>query len=307
MQTEDQIFRTRRKFAPPVDCNAVSCSRCQLLLQAYKTTIDEDTALLSGGGAKQLSQCSTAAIKIRLSEKKVLHNAVLFARTLKESLLNQPIEEEEEYGINGSGAHDETQPTGNLGGAANNYPVILEIDSEGGIREATQPTGNMAGAADNVPVAVEVGSEVSSDQHGDESDHDLQQTTGNLVGAASNVPVVAESKSDEALSKTGGLIKPGEDIKSEQVNGEIDNDEPQELCSDESKEKSEEGERERMASEEEERRRRERDENDEVVRVKGGDGGKVEGQGGGCHDDEGGGVSEKTDLEQTNQCINGKE
>ena len=275
-----------------------SCSRCQLLLQAYKTTIEEDTALLSGGGGKQLSLHSVLAIKIRLSEKKILHNAVLFARTLKESLLNQPLGAEA-HGLNG-GAHEMTQPTGNLGGATNSVPVVLEIDSEGGEHEAKQPTGNMAGVTDSVPVVVEIDDEASSDQNGDEPE--VQQTTGNLVGAANNVPVVVESK-NEVSSETSGLIKPGETVESEQVNGEVDNELPKLR-----NEKSEEGERERKPSEE---GRREREETEEVVGVKGG-GGKVEGQGGGCPDDEGGGgggggVSEKTDLEQTNQCVNGNE
>ena len=266
--------------------------RCQLLLQAYKTTIDEDTALLSGGGAKQLSPCSSVAIKIRQSEKKVLHNAVLFARTLKESLLNQPIEDEdEEYSVNG-GAHEMTQPTGNLGGAADDDPVVLEIDSEGGVREAKQPTGNMAGATNSVPVVVDIDDNgVLSDRNGDETK--MQQTTVNLAGAANNVPVVVNTTNEVSS-------EPGETFKSERVNGAVDNNELPEL-SDGSKEKREEGER---SSEE---GGKERDD-EGVMGVKGGGGGgKVEGQGGGCHDDEGGGASEKTDLEQTNQCVNGNE
>lgn len=242
------------------------------------------------------------AIKIRQSEKKVLHNAVLFARTLKESLLNQPIEDEdEEYGING-GAHEMTQPTGNLGGAADDEPVVLEIDSEGGVREAKQPTGNMAGATDNVPVVVDIGDNgVLSDRNGDRTE--MQQTTVNLAGAASNVPVVVNTK-NEVSSEISGHTKPGEIVKNEQVNGAVDDNELPEL-SDESKEKREEGEK---SSEE---GGRERDESEGVTGIIGCCGGKVEGQGGGCRDDEGGGggggTSEKTDLEQTNQCVNGNE
>lgn len=244
-----------------------------------------------------MSPCSTVAVKIRQSEKKVLHNAVLFARTLKESLLNQPIEPEA-YGVNGSAsAHEMTQPTGNLGGATDNVPVVLEIDSEGGEHEAKQPTGNMAaGATGNIIAGVvELDDEVSSDHSGDEPEHEVQQTTGNLVGAANNTPVVVEIE-NEASSETSSPVEPREAVESEQVNGEVDD----ELCD----EKGEEGERDGATSEEEEEGR------EEVVEIKGAGGGdKVEAQGGGCHDDEGGGsrggVSQETDLEQVNQCVNG--
>ena len=85
--------------------------RCQLLLRAYKTTIEEDNALL--GGAKPLSPCSLIAIRMRLSEKKILQNAVTFARTLRERLLSEP--EQRQNG--GSEPTAVSQPTDAVGAA----------------------------------------------------------------------------------------------------------------------------------------------------------------------------------------------
>ena len=85
--------------------------RCQLLLRAYKTTIEEDSALL--GGAKPLSPCSLIAIRMRLSEKKILQNAVTFARTLRERLLSEP--EQRQNG--GSEPTAVSQPTDAVGAA----------------------------------------------------------------------------------------------------------------------------------------------------------------------------------------------
>lgn len=202
------------------------------------------------------------------------------------------------------------QPTGNVAGATNSVPVVLEIDSEGGEPEAKQPTGNLAEATNSVPVVTEVDDEKLSDQNDDEPE--LQQTTGSMAGAANDVPVVVEIE-NEVLSETSGLIKPKETVHSEQstvqVNGELDNKLYVPELSGDTKERSEEGEREVAVSKEGEEREKEENGQEAVVGVKGGGG--VEGQeGGSCHDDEGGGgggVSEKTDVEQTNQCVNGNE
>ena len=97
--------------------------RCQLLLQAYKTTIEEDSALLSG--AKPLSPCSAVAVQMRLCEKKILYNAALFARTLREHLLTQPAETQ-------NGSESERSQPSMLVGATNRAPsppVIVEVDN----------------------------------------------------------------------------------------------------------------------------------------------------------------------------------
>ena len=200
------------------------------------------------------------------------------------------------------------QPTGNVAGATDNVPVVLEIDSEGGEPEAKQPTGNLAGATNSSPVVTEVDNDESSDQNGGEPE--VHQMTGKMAGAANDIPVVVEIE-NEASNETNGLVKPRETVDSKQdstiqMNGELDNELRVPELSGDTKEESEEGEREEAVSREEEKREREENDQEAVVGVKEGVGG-VEGQEGcSCHDDEGGGeVSEKTDVEQSNQCVNG--
>lgn len=101
--------------------------RCQLLLQAYKTTIEEDAALLNG--ARPLSPCSAMAVRMRLSEKKILYNAALFARTLRDRLLSQPPMIHSQNGSNQAGL---SQPSIGIGAAAAralSLPIITEIDN----------------------------------------------------------------------------------------------------------------------------------------------------------------------------------
>ena len=115
-------------------------SRCQLLLQAYKTTIDEDRSLV--GGAKQLSPCSVLAVRLRLCEKKILYNAALFARTLRERLLSEPLLSQQQ---NGDGTPTTTeatpQPIDLVETAATksgplSLPEIVELDD----KDSTEPT-----------------------------------------------------------------------------------------------------------------------------------------------------------------------
>ena len=111
--------------------------RCQLLLQAYKTTIEEDAALLNG--ARPLSPCSAMAVRMRLSEKKILYNASLFARTLRDRLLSQPPMIHSQNGGN--------QPTIGVGAAAAralSLPVITEVDN-GDTNEQSSGTGASKG------------------------------------------------------------------------------------------------------------------------------------------------------------------
>ena len=106
--------------------------RCQLLLQAYKTTIEEDNALLMGG-AKSLSPCSVIAVKMRLSEKKILYNAMLFARTLRERLLSQP-PQSQNGGNPSTMTMSQSIAAGAFGAVANvrshSPPVIVELGDE---------------------------------------------------------------------------------------------------------------------------------------------------------------------------------
>lgn len=49
--------------------------RCQLLLNSYKTTLEEDTLLLKG----ELQQCTREAVKLRMCEKQILQHAIEYA------------------------------------------------------------------------------------------------------------------------------------------------------------------------------------------------------------------------------------
>ena len=122
-------------------------SRCQLLLQAYKTTIDEDRSLV--GGAKQLSPCSVLAVRLRLCEKKILYNAALFARTLRERLLSEPLPSQQQNGNDTpTTAEATTQPsdlveTAGTKSGALSLPEIVELDDKDNIEPTKKTTSGV--------------------------------------------------------------------------------------------------------------------------------------------------------------------
>ena len=112
--------------------------RCQLLLQAYKTTIEEDASLLNGDGP--LSSCSAMAVRMRLSEKKILYNAALFARTLRDRLLSQPPVIHSQNGSNQAEFSQHSVGVGAAAARALSLPVITVVDN-GDTNEQSSETG----------------------------------------------------------------------------------------------------------------------------------------------------------------------
>ena len=236
------------------------------------------------------------AVKIRLSEKKILHNAVLFARTLRETLLSQPLAAGVPS-LNGGLPSVAMQTAGSTAGAANSVPVIVEVnddDENGGEPEAAPQSTRKEeeGVTNILDEVVELDDDkVSGDTSGGELEPEVtRQPLGGVGGATDSVPIVVELENGEETGKKGGLLEPKENVSSEQsetviqVNGKVGNKKHPTLC---------EGEREGTVSDsvkEGERERKGRVQKPAVVvGSKDGANGEVGCQGRGCCGDEGGG------------------
>ena len=90
MYADTPVLRTFYQCMPPPTLKVIfklpfsAPSRCRLLLQTYKTSIDEDTTLLEQ--ADTLSNCAVEAVKMRLCEKRMLLSACTFSQSARHEL-----------------------------------------------------------------------------------------------------------------------------------------------------------------------------------------------------------------------------
>ena len=185
--------------------------RCQLLLQSYKTTIEEDAALLNG--ARPLSPCAAMAVRMRLSEKRILYNAALFARTLRDRLLSQPPVIHSQNGGSQAGLSQPIIGVGAAAARALSLPVITEVDNE---QEQSIETGaSTEGGEDTVT---------------DNVDPNEQPTSATLASEGETVKInggIGHQDGCEADRGEGNVEQrcEGEDVvkaeESEEVSGDV--------------------------------------------------------------------------------------